>query len=325
MFHIQSPTRFDLAGGTLDLWPIWALLGKATTINVAIDIYTHCWLDPLATSEIKIESVDFKKKWTFKNIDEFLKSTDPDLLFFQAHIKHWQPTQGFSLKTQSDSPVGGGLGGSSSLSVSVYKAFMLWLGPEVDNPHEIVRQCSNIEAFILKTPTGTQDYYPPVLSGLNIIDFDFHGPQVQTLITHQEEIAKRFVVVYTGKSHHSGINNWQVLKKFIEGDKHTESALLKIAEVSKEMKQVCLKGQWEKIPQLFDREFEARQMLAESFMSEEISKLKEISVQLGAEGFKICGAGGGGCVVIWTTPEKNESVRQEIQKRGFRVLNTQPV
>jgi D-glycero-alpha-D-manno-heptose-7-phosphate kinase len=325
MFYIKSPTRFDLAGGTLDLWPIWALLGKATTINVAIDIFTHAWLEPGTGSEIKIESLDFNKTWNFKNIAEFLASSDPDLLFFQAHIKHWNPKQGFSLKTQSDSPVGGGLGGSSSLSVSVFKAFMLWLGEDFGSPHEVVSRCSNIEAFILKTPTGTQDYYPPVLGGLNIIDFDFNGPHVQTLNTHHTDMAQRFVVVYTGKSHHSGINNWQVLKKFIEGDKQTASALQQISQVADEMKQVCLKQQWEKIPALFHREFQARLMLAESFMSPEIEKLKAISVELGAEGFKICGAGGGGCVVIWTTPEKNESVRSEIQNRGYKVLNTQPV
>lgn len=322
MFKIQSPTRFDLAGGTLDLWPIWAILGKATTINVSIDIWTHCTLTPAENAEIVIESMDFKKTWKFKTISEFLTSPDPDLLFFQAHIKHWHPKQGFHIKTQSDSPVGGGLGGSSSLSVSVFKAFQQWLGQGSIDTHEIVRQCSNIEAFILKTPTGTQDYYGAAQRGLNIIDYDFTGAKVQTLDTHKKDLADRFIVVYTGKSHHSGINNWQVLKKFIEGDKHTASALYKIAEVAEDMKSACLQKQWDKIPQLFDKEFEARLMLAESFMSPEIEKLKDISHKAGAQGFKICGAGGGGCVVVWTAPEKSAAIKKEIESKGFRVIET---
>lgn len=322
MFTVQSPTRFDLAGGTLDMWPIWSMLGSATTINVAIDIFTHCTLTPLPNSEIIIESEDFKKTWSFPTLHDFLESKEKDLLFFQAHIRHWKPAQGFKLKTRSDSPVGGGLGGSSSLSVSVYKAFMQWCGKPTENVHDLVRHCSNIEAFILKTPTGTQDYYPAALGGLNIIDYDFSGPKVQTLQNHKD-LEKRLIVVYTGKSHHSGINNWQVLKKFIEGDKHTASALHKISEVASEMRQACVSAQWQKIPQLFDKEFEARLMLAESFMSPEIAKLKEISEQVGAEGFKICGAGGGGCVVVWSEPSKTENIKAEIQDRGFRVINTQ--
>jgi D-glycero-alpha-D-manno-heptose-7-phosphate kinase len=202
---------------------------------------------------------------------------------------------------------------------------MQWQNQKTDNVHELVRQCSNIEAFILKTPTGTQDYYPPALGGLNIIDYDFHGPRVQTLTNHISGLEGRFIVVYTGKSHHSGINNWQVLKKFIEGDKHTASALTKIADVAVDMKAACLSAQWDKIPSIFEKEFEARLMLAESFMSPEIEKLKTISEKAGAEGFKICGAGGGGCVVIWTAPGKAESIKDVIKEKGFKVLNTKLV
>ena len=115
--------RFDLAGGTLDLWPLWAMLGEASTINASISLYTECEIVPRTDREIKIESLDFKKSWTFANLQELLESADPDLLFYQAHLRHWKPEQGFLIKTRSESPIGGGLGGSSSLSVSVYRAF----------------------------------------------------------------------------------------------------------------------------------------------------------------------------------------------------------
>jgi D-glycero-alpha-D-manno-heptose-7-phosphate kinase len=324
MHTIKSPTRFDLAGGTLDLWPLWAILGRATTVNVSIDIFTHCHLEPQAGKKIRIESLDLKKTWDFNSLQDLLNSSDEALGFYKAHLMHWQPQDGFYMKTQSESPVGGGLGGSSSLSVSVYKAFLAWRGEKRDI-HDIVRHCSNIEAFILKTPTGTQDYYGAAASGLNIIDFDSSGSKLTTLQIHKEEFTRRFLVVYTGKSHHSGINNWQVLKKFIDGDPHTEKALRKIQEAGARMKKICLAGQWQDIPSVFDLEFEARTMLADSFMSEEISKLKKISDKAGAEGFKICGAGGGGCVVVWTSPEKRESVKAAVTAGGFQVLAAQPV
>ncbi|MBY0386119.1 galactokinase [bacterium] len=320
MYKTTSPMRFDLAGGTLDLWPVWALLGRACTVNVSIGLYTECEILPFSDSKIEIVSNDFKKQWSFLNLSEFLSSQDKDLLFYQAHVKHWMPKSGFRLVTKSESPIGGGLGGSSSLSVSVYKTFCQWLN-KTEDVHQIVRACSNIEAFILKTPTGTQDYYGAISSGLNIIDFDFSGVQLTTMRDHVVDLADKLMLVYTGKSHHSGINNWQVLKKYIDGDVTTQKALLSLQRTSQKMKDCCLQKKWNEIPSLFAEEYEARLMLADSFVSPEILKLKELADQQGAEGFKICGAGGGGCVGLWVKSGTFPNLKKKVQEQGFQVLD----
>ncbi|MBY0313894.1 MAG: galactokinase [Bdellovibrionales bacterium] len=324
MSQIISPTRFDLAGGTVDMWPLWAMMGGGVTINVSIDIQTYSTLEVLKTSQIHIESPDLNKSWTFQNLDELLSSEDPHLLFYQAHLMFWKPRYGFRLKTKSESPVGGGLGGSSSLSVSVFKSFMAQEQKKYSDL-EIVTHCSNIEAFILKTPTGTQDYFPAVTAGLHIIDYALTGVQSTVLQTHQSHFNDHCMLVYTGKSHHSGINNWQVLKKFIDGDKITIRALEAIREIGHEMKTLCLDSAWGKIPALFDREFKARLHLAESFMSPEIEKLKSLSEKHGALGFKICGAGGGGCVVIWCDPKIRNHMEEMVTQNGFQVLKAKAV
>lgn len=321
MFKVQSPMRFDLAGGTLDLWPIWAMLGHATTVNASINLYTECEIAPLESQKVEIESLDFKKKWSFKNLQELLNSSDKDLLFYQAHLRHWIPQQGFSMRTRSESPIGGGLGGSSSLSVSVYKTFLQWQNKKEDI-HQIVRACSNIEAYILKTPTGTQDYYGAAAVGLNLIDFDFSGMQLQTMTEAKKDIADKLLLIYTGKSHHSGINNWQVLKKFIDGDAVTQKALLALQKTAQAMKQACLQKDWKLIPELFDEEYQARLLLADSFVSPEILKLKELSSRIsGVEGFKICGAGGGGCVGLWMDASQRTNIQKKIEQAGFQVLS----
>ena len=314
--------RFDLAGGTLDLWPIWAMLDKACTVNVSISLFTECDITPSANSKIEIVSEDFKKTWNFENLASLLDSADKDLLFYQAHIKHWMPKAGFRMTTRSESPMGGGLGGSSSLSVSVYKAFAQWLGVQEDI-HQMVRACSNIEAFILKTPTGTQDYYGAASQGLNIIDFDFSGAKLQTLQSHRQVMADKLMIVYTGKSHHSGINNWQVLKKYIDGDAETRQALESLQQTAFEMRKACVAGDWQQIPKLFAKEFEARLLLADSFVSPEILKLKKLADEHGAEGFKICGAGGGGCVGLWLKAGTHSALKKAVESNGFRILDVQ--
>lgn len=321
---IQSPTRIDLSGGTLDCWPINALLSPVTTINVGISIMTQCDLTLRDDKKISIESRELKKTFEFKNLQECLECDRPEFSLFKNHIEYWKPEFGFEMYTQSDSPVGGGLGGSSSLSISIFKAFMKARDIEVDE-YEIVRACSGIEAKILKTPTGTQDYFPPIKGGINIIDYKFGWPQVERLSVEKLNLNDRISIFYTGKSHHSGINNWQVLKKFIDGDKKTVLALKGIAQVSEKMKQLISKENWEEIPTLFKEEYEARMDLAESFSSPEIEKLAEIALASGGDAIKICGAGGGGCVFIWSKPEKRDQVIKACEKEGFEHLDAKLV
>lgn len=316
----QSPTRIDLAGGTLDCWPINAILSPVTTINAAINIYTYCRLEPRNDQKIILVSEDWNKSFEFSNSEELFSSNEKEVGFYKEHIRFWGPKEGFKLTTRSESPIGGGLGGSSSLSISIYKAFCQWIGrkPEI---YQAVRDCSGIEAKILKTPTGSQDYIPAFQSGINIIDYTVGEPHIQRLESTEFPFAENISVFYTGKSHHSGINNWQVLKKFVDGDPVTDKALKILKEVAEQTKQALLKKDWGELVSLFRQEFEARVLLAESFSSPEIEELSKVGEGAGALATKICGAGGGGCVFLWSEPDKKHQVVRACQKAGFKHLD----
>ena len=321
---IQSPTRIDFAGGTLDCWPINALMSPVTTINVAIDIYTTVRLSLREDSRIVIHSREMDKTFEFEDLEECLSHSQSDFLFFREHIAYWQPDFGFNLSAQSDSPVGGGLGGSSSLSISLFKAFCQ-INEQVMDDYEVVRVCSGIEAKILKTPTGTQDYFPPLKGGFNIIEYRYGWPQVQCLSIDELDINDNISVFFTGRSHHSGINNWHVIKSFIEGDKRTQAALAKIRDVAEETKKVVVSQDWQKLPRLFNSEFAARMELADSFSSPEIEKLAEVALASGGDAINICGAGGGGCVFVWSSSEKKADVIKACSKAGFRHMDVKLV
>lgn len=321
---VQSPTRIDFAGGTLDCWPINALMNPVTTINVAINIYTTCRLSMRDDHKIMIHSRETGKTYEFENLKDCLDNSAPDFLFFREHIAYWQPRFGFNLSAQSDSPMGGGLGGSSSLSISIFKAFSQINNIEMDD-YEIVRICAGIEAKILKMPTGTQDYFPPLKGGFNIIDYKYGSPEVQSIAIDDLDINKNISVFFTGRSHNSGINNWQVIKKFIDGDAKTMEALDEIKQVAEETKAVVMDQHWQELPRLFKKEFEARMKLAESFSSPEIEKLAQVAYDNGGDAINICGAGGGGCVFIWSSPEKRDQVIRSCTEAGFQHLDVQLV
>src|SRR4051812_42995685 len=115
MIKTQSPTRVDLAGGTLDCWPLHLFVGDCVTVNLAIDIFTACELEVQTSKEIEINIHDLKYKKNFSDLISFLECADAQLLLVQKILEFFRPSFGFKLKTSSQSPVGGGLGGSSSL------------------------------------------------------------------------------------------------------------------------------------------------------------------------------------------------------------------
>ena len=321
---VKSPTRVDLAGGTLDLWPLFTFVGDCKTINIAISIWTEAQITPHKKKEIQIVSDDIGLNVTFPNLQAVLSSDDPKLKLYQLVLGYLKPKKGFILKTRSESPVGGGLGGSSSLMISILKSLSKLEGRKWKNVHQLVHVAHNLEAGILSTPTGTQDYYPAASGGLNILTYSSDGIDQKVKKLKGSQIEKSFLLVYTGKTHHSGLNNFEVLKSAVAKDKVVLAALGELQKVSEEMVAALTKNQYDALPQLFQREYKARVQLTPAFTSPEIEKLKDISMSAGAAAIKICGAGGGGCVLIWC-PENKKKVAQECQKAGFQVMNAVPV
>lgn len=322
---INSPTRVDLAGGTLDMWPLYSFLGGAKTVNVAIDVYSQVELYKNRDQQITIESKDLNYSKTFADLNGLLDSSDSQLVLYKPVLSFFKPKMGFRLVTASQSPVGAGLGGSSSLVISMMKAFYKLKNEPIPMSHKVVEIAHNIEAQILNTPTGTQDYYPAYSGGINILDYRFQGIQQTVVPVSKSPLKDHFLLVYTGKAHHSGINNFEVLKSAVAKDSKVLSALHDLKVIAEKAADYCMAGQWTKLPEVFEAEYNYRTRLTEHFSSPEIRQIKEISLKIGSSQVKICGAGGGGCVLVWTAPEVRSRIIKECQTQGFQTLNSQPV
>ena len=113
----KAPTRIDLAGGTLDIWPLYLLYDESITINLAINLFATASLQPLPDSRIQIVSKDQNASLEAAHLTELSK--DGQLSLLSRLIHHFAPTQGFHLETDCKAPAGSGLGGSSALAIAV--------------------------------------------------------------------------------------------------------------------------------------------------------------------------------------------------------------
>lgn len=324
MIKIQSPTRVDLAGGTLDLWPLFAFVGGGKTVNLAIDLWSQVEISE--AEDLEVESLDLKKSWKFKTALELIQDPDPDLGLYREVFKSgFSDLSQIKLKTKSLSPVGGGIGGSSSLLISILKGLHQKQKRKLPATHDLVQWAHNIEARVIGTPTGTQDYYPAVTGGLNIISYSDREVQIETFSTEGSILKSHFLLVSTGKQHHSGINNFDVLTRAVNGDRQVREALHQIKNIAERTAKACQGRDWQALPGLFKEEYQARILLTPKFSSPEIEKLHTLAIQNGAGAVKICGAGGGGCVLVWVEPAARERVKSVCQEAGFQVLGASPV
>src|SRR5260370_17921932 len=111
----KAPTRVDLAGGTLDIWPLYLFHPGAVTINAAITRYASCVIETQAPGDEKIRLVsrDTKREESFASFAAMVKARRYHLPLLAEIAKFFAPEQGFSLTTTSEAPAGAGIGGST--------------------------------------------------------------------------------------------------------------------------------------------------------------------------------------------------------------------
>jgi D-glycero-alpha-D-manno-heptose-7-phosphate kinase len=321
VIEAEAPTRIDFAGGTLDLWPLYLFHYGCATVNLAIDIMTRARLTPRKDKKIILTSKDTGKTAEYANLGELLKDHSRDLALLTTHARYWAPESGFELETSSESPVGAGIAASSSLNIALCGAFSKFVGKKL-LPPEMALLAGNLEARVLKTPTGCQDYFPALHGGLSVIELTDLGPKRRPVRQSIKSFSDRLTIVYTGRPHHSGFNNWQVYKQHVDGDHNTIQAFETLRQIAEEMVLACDNGEWGVLADLFAREYQTRVRLSKVFLSPEIERLQAIIK--GTAGLKICGAGGGGCVFLWHTPEVKGRVQALCEENGFQILPAAP-
>ncbi|HEY1527659.1 MAG TPA: GHMP kinase [Candidatus Angelobacter sp.] len=315
----HAPCRVDLAGGTLDLWPLYLFHPGAVTVNFAVNILTRCKITRLTDDKIRLKSIDTRAEEEFRNFEE-LCSTRKFKHPLAAHlVRFFAPDGGFEVETNSESPAGAGISGSSALMIATTAALARYTGKKLDR-EQIRVIAQNVEAQLIKVPTGCQDYYPALYGGVSAIHLDPDGIHHAAVRVAPEELDRRFVLVYTGAPRKSGINNWEVFKAHINGDKKIFHNFERIGEIARAMHHALSLADWKQVAKLLREEWKLRKTNSPRITTPMIEKLVAVAKRQGSLAAKVCGAGGGGCVVFLTEPENREHISAALRSYGGQVL-----
>lgn len=315
----KAPCRVDLAGGTLDIWPLYLFHQNAVTVNVAVSRYTHCTIETLESSKIVLRSKDLKSEESFDSLEQLKKAKKYKLPLLAYLADFFAPAQGFVMETDSEAPAGAGISGSSALIIAIASALnkLCGTGYSIEKIREIAQ---NNEARIIRVPTGCQDYYPAMYGSVSAIEMDCAGIRRKQIPVDLDDFNQRMVLAYTGEPRNSGINNWEVNKAHIDGDKQVHRNFDRIAAISNGMRTAMESSDWTGAAKLLREEWSHRKKNAPGITTPLIDKLVEATKKAGARGAKVCGAGGGGCVFFLVDPGAQEKVAKVIESEGAQVL-----
>jgi D-glycero-alpha-D-manno-heptose-7-phosphate kinase len=318
----QAPCRADLAGGTIDLWPLYLFHPDALTLNFALNIQTTCRITPLKGKRIQLRSLDTHRAEDFRDFAELRQTRKFRLPLAARLLQFFAPKEGLLIETDSESPAGAGISGSSALMIAATAALARFTERHLTlEQMRVIAQ--NVEAQIIEVPTGCQDYYPALYGGVSAIHLDPDGIHREAVAVEPESMEARFVLAYTGAPRKSGINNWEVFKAHINGDKRVFRNFERICEIARAMHGALTARDWTGVARLLREEWKLRRTNVPGITTPLIDKLISVAGKHGGIAAKVCGAGGGGCVIFMVEEGAASRVATAIGEFGGRVLPLQ--
>ncbi len=305
MIISRTPLRVSFAGGGSDLKEYYSKQPGAV-ISTAIDKYVYITVNKKFENDIRVK---YSKT---ENVESADKLEHP---LFREAMKFTGVTKGVEVTSIADVPTkGSGLGSSSTFTVGLLNALYAYKG-NYTTSEKLASEACKIEIDILKEPIGKQDQYIAAYGGFNYIQFMPDGVvKVDPVIMKKdakEELEQSTSLFFTGLTRKSSeILNAQ---KKVTGEKEKFELLTKMCNIAAEMRTALHDGEVQRFGELLHKGWELKKNVVGGISNQVIDEMYAKARKAGAVGGKICGAGGGGFVLIYAPEEKMEKVREALK------------
>jgi D-glycero-alpha-D-manno-heptose-7-phosphate kinase len=320
--------RVDLVGGTLDIEPINLIIKNVVTLNVATGLKASVSLTKTAFDGVEIHSADYNKNYKFTSAelteDRVVYSKDfGEMTFVLQILRLFNINSHIKLDLSSGAPAGSGLGGSSAMGVTLYRALCNFTGDNYDR-HTTVMRVKAVESRILNQGmAGYQDYFPALTGGVLAVKGIEGEIKVEQLYTDElrDVLEKHITLISSKQSRASGINNWEVYKGFFDKKPEVVEGLTRIAEISHATYEALKTKQWDKMLGLIAQEGLEREKLFPGISTDKIRQFtSDLKKDGNVIGLKMCGAGGGGCFILVTKGMDPKTIQAKVSEHGMEIL-----
>ncbi|MDP6355719.1 MAG: hypothetical protein QF473_11480 [Planctomycetota bacterium] len=321
LYYSRAPARIDFGGGGSDAPPFSSDFG-GLVVNAAIRRYVHAELRADTNNpEIRIVSHEMGEDVVLPSVDAIEEDGRLDLV--KLIVKELNPDFGFELILDADLPPGCGLSSSAAVGAATAAVVAEAMGLEMSQS-QIFRLSVKVEREILGWPGGSQDQYAAAIGGFNVIEFDgleAGGRRLSIPDRLVWELEKNLVLCHTGAAHLSGSIHTDIRAAYADPDSPCRRAMHELKRIGGEMRDALEGSDLNGLAELMNENWRYHRDLHESCNSSRLEEFYDIVRKCGAPGAKTCGAGGGGCIVVYHPGARRRDMMEEFKAAGGMIMD----
>lgn len=317
-YRARAPLRIGLAGGGTDVEPYASKKGGAV-FNTTINRYAYCTITPTGDHSMSIHSTEYGKYEA--PLDGGPLDFDGNMDLIKAVTNYFGITEGFRMFLQSEAPPGSGLGGSSTVIVSIIAAICEWQGIRLTSM-EMAQLAYKLEREDIGLKGGKQDQYAAVFGGFNFMKFNGSGVNVNRVKIPRDtvnELQYCSLLCYTGSPRESATIIESQVDKFNKGQ--NEEALDRSKDIARSLTIALEKGDIRRAGELLDESWTYKKQFSSKITNPHIDDLYDTAIRSGAIGGKVSGAGGGGFMYFICEYDRKYDVANALIAKGARVTD----
>ncbi len=306
MIITRTPFRVSLFGGGSD-YPGWYRQHGGAVLGFSINKYCYITLRPLPPFFEHRYRVVYSRVELVKEIAQLQHPS------VRAVLGDLAVTEGLEIHHDGDLPARSGLGSSSSFTVGLLNAVYAHRG-QMASKHHLATEAIRIEQEVIGENVGSQDQVWAAYGGMNRMDFGRDGTiQVQPLIVppaRRTALVGSLMLFFTGFSRTaSEIAAGQIANL---GNREAQIRSL-VAMVDEASAVLADEGRpLSEIGALLHEAWQLKRQLADAVSTPEIDAIYAAARAAGAIGGKLLGAGGGGFMLFFVEPERQQQVRERL-------------
>jgi D-glycero-alpha-D-manno-heptose-7-phosphate kinase len=300
----QTPLRISLAGGGTDLKSFY-YTEEGMVISTAIDKYVYVIVKERFDERIYIN-------YSQKEIVDTVTEIKHDLV--REAMKKTGVTKGVEITTLADIPSeGSGLGSSSSITTGLLNAFYNFSGIQV-TAEQLAREACDIEINLCKKPIGKQDQYISAYGGFNTLTFHTDDTvsvsKINIMSNELRRLGSNLLLFYTNKTRNANV----ILEKQKKNTEEKRNVLRAMRDLVPEVTEIIKRGDFDDVGRILHENWISKKTLAGTISNDDIDTMYHDAMNAGALGGKICGAGGGGFLLLYVPRDRQDAVRVSLSK-----------
>lgn len=314
--HAVAPLRISFVGGGTD-FPHWYEEHGGAVLSATIDHVVRVTISPRRDRQVRVRSLDLGHLVEY-GLDE-RPPYDGVMDLPKAAIDRFGVATGIDVDIESEAPPGSGLGGSSALVTAMVAALAMFAGRAI-TAEEVARLSYAIEREDLGISGGWQDQFAASHGGCNLIEFASGGVHITPVAADAarfEDLRRHLLLCYTGGVRRDvGLIDRQI-ELFRRGREETVLGMKQLSEMAYAMRDAIEAGDLGRLGAMLAEAFEAKKRMNPHVAEDTpIEPMLRTARDAGAWGGKICGAGGGGYLLIACSPEVRAGVRSALEDAG---------